>query len=90
MTKAPTSAEMMDTIVISTGKLHSPGTSIVLLLAWTRSFFVAQEHMPQVVRPSNWADSSRNGGLGGGGTKFPLKRPTSVESNVKGEPKLRS
>lgn len=54
------------------------------------SFLVAQEHMPHVVRPSDWAASSRNGGLGGGGTKFPLNNPLSEASNDNGELKLLS
>lgn len=46
--------------------------------------------MPHVVRPSDWAASSRKGGLGGGGTKLPLNRPLSVASNESGDPKFLS
>lgn len=48
---------------------------------------MAHEHMPHVVKPSAWAASSRKGGLGGGGTKFPLNKPLSVASNARGDPK---
>lgn len=63
---------------------------IVLLVASKWSSFVAHEHISQVVRPSEWMDSSRNGGRGGGGTKCPFHRPFSVASNDNGEPKFSS
>lgn len=61
---------------------------IVLFVANIWSLFVAQEHMPHVVRPSDWAASSRKGGLGGGGTKLPLNNPLSEASKASGELKV--
>lgn len=43
-------------------------------------FCHAHEHKSQVVKPSDVTPSSRNKGLGGGGTKFPLKKPLSLAS----------
>ncbi|KNC31462.1 hypothetical protein FF38_06020 [Lucilia cuprina] len=50
----------------------------------------AQVHRSQVVRPSAATLSSKNGGLGGGGTKCPFQRPFSLASNANGDSNVSS